>query len=103
MDCLTFNYILIRKYYLICLLFISLQFSVAQTLFSENIGTPSSTTTIANNAFQNNGLLTYSNGSQTNAADIRKTNSSSEYSNASAGGNVFFTSTSGSFYIFLGR
>lgn len=74
-----------------------MQFSVAQTLFSENIGTPSSTTTIANNAFQNNGLLTYSNGSQTNAADIRKTNSSSEYSNASAGGNVFFTSTSGSY------
>lgn len=86
-----------KKYYLICLLFISLQFSVAQTLFSENIGTPSNTTTIANNAFQNNGLLTYSNGSQTNAADIRKTNSSSEYSNASAGGNVFFTSTSGSY------
>lgn len=68
------------------------------TIFTENMGTPTSTTTIAANTFQNStSSLTYSNGSQTNSADVRNTNTSSGYTGSSAGGNVFFTSTSGSY------
>lgn len=69
---------------------------LAQTIFTENMGTPSGTTSIAVNTFQNNSL-TFSNGSQTSAADIRSTSASSSYSNASGGGNVYFTSTSGAY------
>jgi RHS repeat-associated protein len=67
------------------------------TLFSENIGTPSGTTTIAANTFQNNGLLTYSSGAQTTSADVRSTSASSSYSGASGGGNIYFTATSGAY------
>lgn len=70
---------------------------VSTNLFSENMGTPSGTTTIATNTFQNSGTLTYSNGGQTNSADVRATSTSSGYAGASGGGNVFFTSTSGAY------
>ena len=42
------------------------------TIFSENMGSPTGTTTIASyTGWQNQGLLTYSNGGQANPADIR--------------------------------
>jgi hypothetical protein len=69
----------------------------AQTVFSENMGTPGSTTQINNNVFQNSGTLTYSNGGQASSADIRSTSVSSGYTGASGGGNVWFASTAGAF------
>jgi len=69
----------------------------SQTIFTENNGTPSGTTTISSNTFQNGSVLTFSNGGQANSADIRITSPSTNYSNASGGGNVFFSSTSGNY------
>jgi len=74
------------------------------TIFSESMGTPTGTTTIATYAtgtapatFQNKGTLTYSNGAQTNPADLRVTSVSSTYAGFSAGGNVYFTSTNAAY------
>ncbi|MFP5041945.1 beta strand repeat-containing protein [Parasediminibacterium sp. JCM 36343] len=61
------------------------------TIFSENMGSPTATTAIIANTFQNSGTLTYSNGGVTNSADCRNTNASSGYTGSSASGNVFFT------------
>ncbi len=76
----------------------------AQTIFSENLGTPGGTTTIVNYSngtapatFQNKGILTYSNGGAAVAADLRATSGSSTYMGASGGGNVFFTSTNNTY------
>ena len=81
----------------IVLLVLNVQSTQAQTLFTESMGSPSaSPTSIAANAFQNRDTLSYSNGGQT-SADIRTTNVSSGYSGASGGGNIWFTSTSGSY------
>jgi uncharacterized repeat protein (TIGR02543 family) len=61
------------------------------TIFTENMGTPTGTTAIASNSFQNStGALTYS-----GTADIRNTTVSSVYSGASGGGNVYLTNTIG--------
>lgn len=86
-----------RVLYLIFMTLICFHCSWSQTLFSENMGTPSSTTSITNNVFENNNLLSYSNGGQNNSADIRITNASNGYNGASGGGNVFFSSTSGTY------
>ncbi|AMS25928.1 hypothetical protein AEM51_01785 [Bacteroidetes bacterium UKL13-3] len=56
------------------------------TIFSENMGTPSGTTAIASNTFQNSSTLSYS-----GTADIRNTTSSTGYTGASGNGNVFIT------------
>lgn len=86
------------KLIIILLLLLSPKYSWAQTtIFSENMGTPSGTSTIAANSFQNNGSLTYSNGAQTSSADVRSTSASSSYTGASGGGNVYFTTTSGAY------
>jgi trimeric autotransporter adhesin len=79
--------------------------SIGQTnIFSENMGVPTATTSIAVYAtgtapatFQNKGILTYSNGAVATAADVRATSVSSTYPGFSAGGNIFFTSTSGAY------
>jgi len=63
-------------------------------IFSENIGNPTGTKTIVTNTFQNSASLSYSNGAQSNDADIRITSSSSGNTND---GNVFFSSTSGAY------
>jgi len=60
------------------------------TIFSENMGVPASTTSIAENAFQNSGVLTFS-----GSADVRSTTVSSNYSGASGAGNVFVATTVG--------
>jgi YDG domain/Fibronectin type III domain len=71
---------------------------ILTTIFSENMGTPGGTTATATHTFQNSpGSLNYSNGGQTNPADVRATSVSSGYTGASGGGNVFFTSTSGTY------
>lgn len=61
-------------------------------IFSENMGTPSGTTTIAANIFQNSGF-TFS-----GTADVRSTTVSSGYTGASGGGNVFVTNSIGRFF-----
>jgi hypothetical protein len=58
--------------------------SFAQTFYSENMGTPSATTPIASNIFQNASPIVYS-----GTADVRSSLVSGGYSGASAGGNVF--------------
>lgn len=80
---------------ILLLLLLSLTSSQAQTvIFSENMGSPTGTKTIATNTFQNSASLSYSNGAQSNAADIRITSSSGGNTND---GNVFFSSTSGAY------
>ncbi len=61
------------------------------------MGSPTTTTNITSNVFENNNLLSYSNGGQSNSADVRTTNASTGYSGASSGGNIFFSSTSGAY------
>ena len=81
----------------ILLLLLTVNISIAQTIFQENMGTPIGTTSITVNSFQNTVSLSYSNGGQSNSADIRNTSGSSGYSGASGAGNVFFTATAGAY------
>ncbi len=94
------------KYFVLLVSVFFVQFSIAQstTVFSENLGTPSGTTTIVNYSngtapatFQNKGTLTYSNGAQTNPGDIRSSSASIGYTGSSGGGNVWLTNTSGNY------
>ncbi|MFA5011874.1 MAG: kelch repeat-containing protein [Ignavibacteria bacterium] len=66
------------------------------TIFTESMGTVSSTTTLAtheaNNGFDND-AFTMTKGDATNPADIRATSVSSGYTGASGSANVWFTST----------
>ncbi len=79
-----------KKFYTLTLLFLGFVSAVAQTVvYSENFGTPSGTTAIANHTFQNTSI-TY-----TGTADVRPTQASSGYTGASGSGNVFFTGTAG--------
>lgn len=66
------------------------------TFFSENMGTPTGTTAIASNTFQNS-ALTFS-----GSGDVRNTSVSSGYTGASGGGNVLLTNTSGADFIISG-
>ena len=82
----------------------TLRGNAQNTIFSENLGTPTATTTIANYSigtapatFQNKATLTYSNGAQTLSADVRATSISTLYTGASGNGNAFFSSTSGAY------
>ena len=68
------------------------------------MGTPAGTTSIANyltNAapatFQNKGVLTYGQGEQATPADVRVSTPSTNYSGASGGGNIWFTTTTGAY------
>jgi trimeric autotransporter adhesin len=96
----TYKYLLL----LICIGIFGLKSIGQTTIFSENMGVPSATTTIALYAtgtapatFQNKGILTYSNGGAATAADVRVTSISSTYPGFSAGGNVFFTTTNAAY------
>ena len=57
------------------------------TIFSENMGTPTGTTAIASNTFQNTGFAFSGTG------DARNTTTSTGYTGSSAGGNVFLTNS----------
>lgn len=74
------------------------------TVFSENMGTPPATILLTNYingtapaTFQNKGTLTFAQGEQPSPVDIRSTASSTGYSGASGGGNVWFTTTTGAY------
>ena len=75
---------------LIIAIFFGATMNAQTTIFSENMGSPSGTTTIASNTFQNSATLTY-----TGTGDVRSTGVSSGYTGASGSGNVFITSTVG--------
>lgn len=78
-------------YVLVLLVFSSIGFS--QTFYSENMGTPSGTTQIANHTFQNGEPIVYS-----GSGDVRATLVSAGYTGASGGGNVFLTSVAGRYF-----
>jgi hypothetical protein len=89
---------------LLLILFVTANSWGQTTIFSENIGIPSGTTSIvtysggvAPATFQNIASLTYDKGAQTNPADIRITSPSNTYAGASGNGNVFLTNTSGAY------
>lgn len=65
--------------------------SFGQTFYSENMGSPASTTLItAYTGWQNTSPITY-----TGTGDVRTSTASSGYTGASGSGNVFLTSTAG--------
>lgn len=76
------------------------QYYGTYTVFTENIGTVSTTTTIAvhetNNGFQNIPFTMSGTG------DVRNTTNSSGYTTASGGANVFLTNTVGKNFIIAG-
>ncbi|MEX1045681.1 MAG: MBG domain-containing protein [Chthoniobacterales bacterium] len=63
-----------------------------ETVFRENMVSAPTTTAIANHVFENSGTLNYD-----GTADVRDTTPSS-YAGASGLGNVFFTTTTGTFF-----
>lgn len=67
----------------------------------ETMGTTGATTTIADHdavsGFVNSGVLTFNGGGAAKEAVIRYTSSSSGYTDASGGANVYFTSTAGEY------
>lgn len=82
-------------FFLIALIYGAVAYS--QTVYSENMGTPTGTTAIATYVtgtapatFQNGAPIVY-----TGTADVRATTVSSGYSGASGSGNVFFTNIVG--------
>lgn len=89
-----------KKIYSLLLLVVSYA-SFGQTIYSENMGTPTGTTLIpayitgtAPATFQNSSPIVYS-----GTADVRATSVSSGYSGASGGGNVFINAVAENFQI----
>ncbi|NML58936.1 T9SS type A sorting domain-containing protein [Chryseobacterium sp. RJ-7-14] len=76
---------------------LSISLFAQTTIYSENMGNPSTTTAIAANSFQNAAPILYS-----GTADVRSTTSSTGYIGASGGGNIFFTGTVGTNFIVSG-
>lgn len=81
-----------KLYILLCAVVSSASF--AQTFYSENMGTPSGTTAISANVFQNSAPIVYS-----GTADVRATSPSSGYNGSSAGGNVLINAVDEYFQI----
>ena len=88
-----------KKIYSLLLLVVS-AVSFGQTIYSENMGTPTGTTVIATYitgtapaTFQNGSPIVYS-----GTGDVRATSASSTYTGASGGGNVFLTGTAGKYF-----
>ncbi len=67
-----------------------------QIIFSENMGTPSATTSISGNVFQNASLGFSGTG------DVRNTTTSSGYIGASGNGNLFLTAGSSANFVISG-
>jgi hypothetical protein len=80
-----------KLYFIVSLVFSTLSF--AQTFYTENMGTPSGTTQIAVNVFQNSAPIVYS-----GSGDVRATSVSNGYNGASGSGNVFLTGTAGKYF-----
>jgi len=85
-----------KKLYILTLTLLS-SVAFSQTFFSEDMGTPSGTTAIADNVFQNGTPVAFS-----GTADVRTSTASAGYTGASAAGNVFFTGTVGRFLLIEG-
>lgn len=88
-----------KKIYSLLLLFVA-SFSFGQTIYSENMGTPTGTTLIpaystgtAPATFQNSTPIVYS-----GSGDVRATSASNTYSGASGGGNVYLAATAGKYF-----
>lgn len=76
-----------KLYFLLMTLFSA--YSFAQTIYSENMGTPTATTLItAYTGFQNSTPITYS-----GTGDVRTSSASSGYVGASGGGNTYLAAT----------
>ncbi len=86
-----------KKLYFLFITFMVCSLSFGQIFYSENMGTPTGTTLISANTFQNTTPIAYS-----GTADVRGTTVSSVYSGASGGGNVYFTGTVGSSFLIEG-
>lgn len=84
------------RYFITLLIFLSSFYSFPATIFSENMGTPGGTTTVAAHTFQNTGLTF------TGTADVRNTAASAGYTGASGNGNVFFTNVTGREFVIGG-
>lgn len=74
---------------LLCIFFVGVSWGQV-TIFSENMGSPSGTTTIAANIFQNTSPISFA-----GTCDVRNTSPSSTYTGSSGGGNVFFGTSGG--------
>jgi hypothetical protein len=85
-----------KKLYILTLTLLS-SVAFSQTFFSEDMGTPSGTTDIADHVFQNGTPVAFS-----GTADVRTSTASTGYTGASASGNVFFTGTVGRFLLIEG-
>ena len=90
-----------KKIYSLLLLLVASYSSIGQTIYSENMGTPTGTTLIpayitgtAPATFQNSAPIVYS-----GSADVRITSVSSGYSGASGGGNVLINAIAENFQI----
>lgn len=80
-----------KKIYLLALTLVSALSSFAQTVYTENMGTPAATTLItAYTGWQATAPIAYS-----GSGDVRTSTASSGYTGASGSGNVFLTSTAG--------
>jgi hypothetical protein len=86
-----------KKLYFLFITFIMCSLSFGQTIYSENMGTPTATTAISANTFQNTTPITYS-----GTADVRTSTGSTGYTGASAGGNIYFTGTVGTSFLIEG-
>lgn len=89
-----------KKLYFILLTLITGVTAFAQTIYSENMGTPTGTTAIATYVtgtapatFQNGAPIVY-----TGTADMRATTASTGYTGASGGGNVFITNNTDRYF-----
>ncbi|UQB70382.1 T9SS type A sorting domain-containing protein [Epilithonimonas zeae] len=86
-----------KKFYsLLAAAVVAVNLQAQTTVYSENMGTPSATTAISANTFQNSGV-TYS-----GSADVRVTTVSTGYAGASGGGNIFFAGTAGTNFVISG-
>ena len=80
-----------KKIYSLLFTLLGVFVAQSQTIYSENMGTPGSTTVINSyTGWQNTSPIVY-----TGDGDVRTTSASSGYSGASGSGNVFLTGTIG--------
>ncbi|MDH6250931.1 hypothetical protein M2347_000658 [Chryseobacterium sp. H1D6B] len=86
-----------KIYSLFATALLSMSVFAQTTIFSENMGTSSATNSISSNPFQNGSPVTYS-----GSADVRSSLTSTGYTGASGGANVFFTGTAGTNFIISG-
>lgn len=86
LQLLTIKFSKMKKIYSLCsALVLAASFNAQTVFYTENMGTPAGTTTIAANVFQAVAPVTYA-----GTADVRNTSVSTTYTGASAGGNVLF-------------